>query len=324
MLDLFSGIGGFSLGLERAGMRTVAFCEAERYCRMVLRAHWPKVPIYERIETLTAARLARDGIEPPELICGGFPCQDISCAGAGAGLDGARSGLWREFARLIGECRPAWVIIENVAQLRSRGLDRILADLAALGFDAEWHCIPAAPFGAPHLRDRVWIVAYADRERLRLAEQRRAGRRQHVQDGGLTEPVEHGAARAVANAARIGREERSVKSEIRTGFDECAQLAGGSTSLADSHGGRCALGRHAQHGIQRGAAGIEPDGCGAGRWGYGPIIAGAIEGGWEPEPDVGRVAHGVPARVDRLAALGNALIPQIPEFLGRAIMRSAR
>src|SRR5690348_9062921 len=122
-------------------MQTVAFCEIEPYCRAVLTKHWPGVPCYTDVRQLTAERLAADGIVPA-VICGGFPCQDISQAGKRAGIEGERSGLWREFARLIGEIRPRVAIVENVAALLNRGLDAVLADLAALGFDAEWHCIP--------------------------------------------------------------------------------------------------------------------------------------------------------------------------------------
>jgi DNA (cytosine-5)-methyltransferase 1 len=161
LLDLFSGIGGFSLGLERSGnFRTVAFCEIEPYCRWVLKKHWPNVKCYGDIRKLTADILRSDGIAV-DAICGGFPCQDISFAGKGAGLDGERSGLWREFARLIGELRPRYVFVENVAALLGRGLGTVLGDLAAFGYDAEWHCIPAAAVGAPHRRDRVWIIAYS-------------------------------------------------------------------------------------------------------------------------------------------------------------------
>lgn len=167
VLDLFSGIGGFSLGLERAGMRTVAFCEIDSYCRAVLRKHWPDVPCYEDIHELTAARLADDGIGPIDLICGGFPCQDISNAGKRAGIEGERSGLWSEYARLIGEIRPKYAIVENVAALLGRGLERVLRDLAEIGFDAEWDCIPAAAVGALHFRDRVWITAYPNANGMR-------------------------------------------------------------------------------------------------------------------------------------------------------------
>ena len=183
VLDLFSGIGGFSLGLERAGMRTVAFCEIDPYCRRVLAKHWPDVPVWGDIRTLTCewimanatgndvARRRHSGGDQPnaerisenaaiDVICGGFPCQDISVAGKGAGLAGERSGLWSEYARIIGEVRPRYVIVENVAALLGRGIERVLGDLAALGYDAEWDCIPASAVGAPHRRDRVWLVAY--------------------------------------------------------------------------------------------------------------------------------------------------------------------
>lgn len=170
VLDLFSGIGGFSLGLERAGMRTIAFCEVNQFCQAILAKHWPGVPIFGDIRFLSGnekgrvvywggpAREFRD-IGPIDVICGGFPCQDISLAGEGAGIDGERSGLWREYARLVGELRPRYVIVENVAALLGRGIGRVLGDLASLGYDAEWHCIPASAVGLPHTRDRVWIVA---------------------------------------------------------------------------------------------------------------------------------------------------------------------
>jgi DNA (cytosine-5)-methyltransferase 1 len=288
VLDLFSGIGGFSLGLERAGLRTVAFCEIDPYCRAVLAKHWPGVPCYDDITTLTVQRLAADGIiddvadagsvgrsvAKPEnsgghcatrgkgreqasrparsgidLICGGFPCQDISTAGKGAGITGARSGLWSEYARIIGEIRPRYVIVENVAALLGRGIERVLGDLAALGFDAEWHCIPASAVGAPHRRDRVWIVAYPKYQRWR-------GMDTAAWNG--TEP--HGGGEDVvdADSRQMGR--------LTIAWGQCDQ--------------------------------------------------------WLVEPDVGRVAHGVSARVDRLRSLGNAVVPQIPEIIGRAIMSS--
>jgi len=158
VLDLFSGIGGFSVGLEAAGMRTVAFCECEPFCKAVLKKHWPEVPIYDDVQSLTADRLVTDGIRV-DVICGGFPCQDISFAGAGEGLAGKRSGLWYEFHRLIEEIKPRYAIIENVSALRSRGLDAVLGSLAQIGYDAEWHCIPASAVGAPHRRDRIWVIA---------------------------------------------------------------------------------------------------------------------------------------------------------------------
>lgn len=174
VLDLFSGIGGFSLGLERTGgFETVAFCEIEEYPRRVLAKHWPDVPIYEDVRNVTGERLATDGIAV-DVITGGFPCQDISTAGKQAGIgEGTRSGLWSEIARLCGELRPKYVIVENVAALLSgpserRGawFGRVLGDLAEVGYDAEWHCIPATYVGLQHIRDRVWIMAYPQCKRL--------------------------------------------------------------------------------------------------------------------------------------------------------------
>ena len=162
VLDLFSGIGGFSLGLERTGgFRTVAFCEIDPYCRKVLNKHWPEVPCYDDIREL------RLPTEFADVVCGGFPCQDISTAGKGAGITGERSGLWVEMCRVIGEVRPRYAIVENVSALLGRGLGTVLGDLAQIGYDAEWHCIPASAVGAPHRRDRIWIVAYPGRGSVR-------------------------------------------------------------------------------------------------------------------------------------------------------------
>lgn len=173
VLDLFSGIGGFSLGLDRTGgFETVAFCEIEEFPRKVLAKHWPEVPCYHDVTKLTGDILKRDGISV-DVITGGFPCQDISVAGKQAGIsEGTRSGLWSEIVRLIGELSPRYVIVENVAALLSgpseqRGgwFGSILGDLAECGYDAEWENIPAAAVGAPHRRERVWIVAYPNKIR---------------------------------------------------------------------------------------------------------------------------------------------------------------
>ena len=164
VLDLFSGIGGFSLGLERTGgFETVAFCEIEEFPRKVLAKHWPKVPCYHDVRELTAERLAADGIAV-DVITGGFPCQDVSLAngvwGNRDGLSGERSGLFYEVSRLVGELNPIGVILENVSQLLRNGLKEVLKAFAALGYDVEWHCIPASRVGSIQNRDRIWIVAY--------------------------------------------------------------------------------------------------------------------------------------------------------------------
>ena len=156
-LDLFSGIGGIALGLHRAGpFKTECFVESDLWCQQILRHHWPDTRIHDDVCTLDTSTLG-----DIDLIAGGFPCQDISFAGDGKGLDGDRSGLWREFRRIIGELRPRFVIVENVSALLYRGLGEVLGDLASLRYDAEWHCIPASHLGGTHIRDRVFIIAYA-------------------------------------------------------------------------------------------------------------------------------------------------------------------
>lgn len=158
VLDIFSGIGGFSIGLEAIGMQTVAFCEINPFCRQILKKYWPSVPIFSDITTIDKKDLKT--LPRIDIIAGGFPCQDILVAGKGGGIKAKRSGLWKEFARLINEIRPKYTIIENVANLRSQGLISVLQDLWAIGYNAEWHCISASAFGAPHRRDRIWIIAY--------------------------------------------------------------------------------------------------------------------------------------------------------------------
>ena len=160
VLDLFSGIGGFSLGLERAGMETVAFCEVCPDAQNVLRKHWPGTPIFNDVRLLNATTIRSAGIERVDVIAGGFPCQDISVAGKLAGIEGERSGLWEEYARIIDELKPEFAIIENVANLRSSGLATVIKDLWEIGYDAEWHIIPASAVGLPHQRERLWIIAY--------------------------------------------------------------------------------------------------------------------------------------------------------------------
>lgn len=244
VLDLFSGIGGFSLGLERAGMRTVAFCEIEPYCQAVLRKHWPDVPCFEDIRTLTRADIA----ETVDVICGGFPCQDISFQGFRAGLTGERSGLWTELARLVGEFQPKYVLVENVSALLFFEFEQVLRDLAALGFDAEWECVPASYLGACHHRDRLWLVAYPQEKH---------------------DPA--------------GECERVPKINFRTAL---SRGAAGGTSLC-KHEGKATT-----------TLGGEPALC---------------------RTDDG-LSHGLVQR--QLSGYGNAVVPQVVEQIGRAIMES--
>ena len=239
--SLFSGIGGMDLGLERAGLRCVWQVEINDFCRRVLAKHWPGVRRHDDVRTFPPA-------DPSEWSCdviaGGFPCQDISTAGPKTGLAGERSGLWAEYARIVGLVRPRHVLVENVAAMLGRGLDRVLGDLAALGFDAGWDCIPAAYVGAPigrEGRDRLWLVA-------------------HAHGRGCCRP-------GVSRATR----------------------------------------RQLVAGVARGGVSV-------------PRLAGAMSGHWDVEPGVGRVADGIPRRVDRLRGLGNAVVPQVAEWLGRRLL----
>lgn len=207
VLDLFSGVGAYSLGLERTGgFKTVAFCEKDPFARRILRKHWPDVPTYEDVETLTGERLRSDGIIPRWIVAG-WPCQDVSPAGERVGLDGARSGLFEHIARLARETGAVGLLLENSANLLAiNGGDNfghILRTLAALGFDVTWHCLSAAAFDAPHIRDRLWIVAMVadasvDLRRAGLCEDgpRGSGRRQS--DNG-------GCASDAANADRLAK-----------------------------------------------------------------------------------------------------------------------
>ena len=273
--SLFAGIGGLDLGLERAGMECVWQVENDEYATRVLEKHWPDVARYgdvrdchgaeacpnvadaeSRREAIAERRIAKVGkgrglstgggcatcLQSVDLICGGFPCQDVSLAGKRAGLAGKRTTLWDEFARIIRELRPRWVLAENVPGLYSandgRFFGKILRDLAESGYDAEWDCIPAAAVGAPHRRYRVFIVAHAESQHRR------------------NEPSNPG---------------NGTQRNCRSIFDASRK----NTRFGNA---------------------------------------------WATEPDVGRVADGVPARVDRLRCLGNAVVPQVAEWIGRRIM----
>jgi DNA (cytosine-5)-methyltransferase 1 len=273
VLDLFAGIGGFSLGLERTGgFKTVAFCEVDKKAQAVLNKHWPHVPIYDDVTKLKG----KDLNETIDIITGGFPCQDISLAGKGAGLEGARSGLWWEFHRLIKEIQPKWVIAENVSALRSRGLDQVLSSLSEIGYDAEWHCIPASAVGAPHRRDRIWIVAYP----------RHGGRG----DIWAVKEGDNPSIERTANSNPIGGP--SKQSTLMA----YPNIIGAQVQ---------ASGEHASQQVLRGSS---------------EAWRAPVGDFWSVEPSVGRVAHGVSGRVDRLKQLGNAVVPQIPELIGRAIL----
>ena len=154
--SLFSGIGGIEYGLERTGKyKTVWFVEKDEYCQGILRKRFPNVPVYDDVTRVDFSSLPR-----VDVITGGFPCQDISNAGKRAGIEGSRSALWKHIVRAIVSLRPRFVFVENVTALTRRGLDKVLCDLAQVGYDAEWHCIPASAVGAHHRRDRICVISY--------------------------------------------------------------------------------------------------------------------------------------------------------------------
>lgn len=304
--SLFSGIGGFDLGFERAGMRVDWQVELDPYCQAVLARHFPDAARYEDVR-----EVGIDSLDPVDLICGGFPCQDLSSAGRGAGIDGARSGLWSEFARIVRELRPRYVVVENVpALLTGKGkrwdrgpIGRVLGDLAEARYDAEWACLSAGEFGAPHLRKRVWIVAYPARDAEAGAAPESGAERQRARAGGT-----QGRARELPDADRDGCPQGlclGTRSEQSTGSADA--LRGCAVAIvADAEGSR----REA-----RGSDRLGED---------QPAEGSSRPGWWGAEPAVGRVADGVPHRVDRLAALGNALVPQIAEWIGRRILEYER
>lgn len=326
VLSLFSGIGGLELGLEwTGGFVTVAQCEKKPHARAVLAKNWPGVHCHDDVTTYEFKEGEAD------VITAGFPCQDLSYAGVGAGLSGARSGLYREVIRGIRVVRPLRAVLENVAALLSRGLGTVLGDLAEIGYDAEWHCIPASAVGAPHRRDRIWIVANpcdfrhgADngfgKDTGETVETRSAWhQRKRVRDvswgsraplsGWLAKSIYEIRADAAGQRCSEAREFRYRESEERS-----ARIR---EEVADAGGVGCEGQRFSRKGEpaseqkqpRREVAGGSEQTRPNASW-------------WATEPGLGRVADGVPNRVDRLEELGNAVVPQIPEVIGRAILAS--
>jgi DNA (cytosine-5)-methyltransferase 1 len=260
--SLFAGIGGIDLGFERAGMSCRWQVEINPYAQKVLAKHWPNVRRHDDVRTWP-----QPDTEYVDIIAGGFPCQDISYAGKGAGLEGERSGLFYEVMRIVREMGPRYVVLENVAALLTRGMGDVLGSLASVGFNAEWHCIPAAAVSAPHIRDRVFILANSQSDRWKQGQSHssgcceRDGARKKYRPWGTSANVADTDSQGFANAQR--------------------QRAATASPRRDK-----------------------------------PIA----NDWWNIEPDVGRVANGVPKRVDRLRGLGNAVVPQVAEFIGRMIV----
>ena len=265
IIDTFSGIGGFSLAARwLGGFQTVQFVEWEPYCQQILAQHFPDTPIHGDITTFFPAAGAAD------VICGGFPCQDISTAGKQAGIkQGTRSGLFYELMRVVRTVQPRYVVMENVAAILTNGLDTVLGELAEAGFDAEWACIPASAVGACHQRDRWWLVAYSNRW--------------DGQSGQVARSAVH------EQAARQGAD----------GDAGSADEVGGD--VADTHGQRQQEQRNAAiPGQQRWP-----------RWGNAPRSLSPDWRSYLSEPVLRRGDDGLSGRVDRLKALGNAVVPQV-------------
>ena len=282
VLDLFSGIGGFSLGLERAGMKTVHFVENEPYCQKVLAKNFPGVPIHGDIKTFHYDK-------PVELISGGFPCQPYSHAGKQRGKEDDRH-LWEEYLRIIQEVRPPWVIGENVSGIINMELDQVLSDLEGENYSHQSLIIPACSLNAPHRRDRVWIIA------------RRNAMGNSEYNGSST--------------AKESRSPSSISNNSPQGKDKTFQSTGTSGRRNNENvayankeriQGRKETGNLESEGTQRNQFSLR---CSQRRIGKN----------WSIEPELGRVANGIPSRVDRIKSLGNAVVPQIVEIIGRAIM----
>lgn len=277
--SLFSGIGGLDLGLERAGMEVKWQVEIDPFCQKVLAKHWPGVTRYGDIKTLTGEEL-----EPVDLICGGFPCQPVSVAGKRLAQADER-WLWPEFQRVLGVVRPRYVVIENVPGLYDRGLSDVLGGLAALGFDAEWTHLSAASFGAPHLRERIFIVAYAPGE-------------------------------------RCGREPFFNTQHDLPHYREWDAAQG----IRGWKGWQRWLNEVNQTGIVTHAAGTRLEGHGreliAARPSLASVTSADSHGGAAEQTAslLCGVDDGIPDWMDRMKSLGNAVVPQVAEWIGRRIV----
>ncbi len=298
--SLFSGIGGLELGLERAGLGPVLWqCEIDPFCRRVLAKHWPTVT---RFEDVTQPR----SYPHVDVICGGFPCQDVSSAGKQRGLGGARSGLWYHFASIVAKVRPSFVVIENVASGAPKWLPSVRRHLHMLGYDSAAYAISAADVGAPHIRRRVFVVAHASGGRRR--KQQSAAARIEVRLG----TPDRSELLAYANGAELRQQQRRGCGASGEGAP-FAERHGEPGSLAHPDGERW---HRRGRPVELNSDDADDSGTGAGRGATGGNAR------WAPEPNVGRVANGVPSRVDRLRALGNAVVPQCAEVVGRVIMAS--
>jgi len=288
--SLFAGIGGFDLGLERAGMECHWQCEIDPFCQKVLAKHWPDVKRYEDIKNVRYP-------EPVDLICGGFPCQPFSCAGKRGGSNDDRF-LWPEMLRVISEVRSAWVLAENVAGIIRMELDRVLSDLEGEGYETQTFVIPACAVNAPHRRDRVWIVAHAKISRRKTFGVHGMGERKL---GAVYAPCTD------RHATNTTRQLPHGGGNTRTaGWGE---FADGDKDAADTSGQRLQRRKRPGAHEERQAAYGSTTECNS-----------AWDEPWiEAATRLCGIHDGVPGRVDRLKSLGNAVVPQIVEVIGKFI-----
>ena len=357
--SLFSGIGGIDLGLERTGhFRTVWFSEIDSYANRVLAKHWPNVPNLGNVKEIDYATVTR-----PDVLVGGYPCQPFSTAGKRLGESDPRH-LWPECLRALRELRPRYALFENVRGHLSLGFAQVLSDLAALGFNAEWQIIPAASVGAPHRRDRLFIVAYPSGQ-FGYGLNNNAGDSQQSQTA--TKFGNSSGEENVAYPNSNGETERGQCADVpsqnsgwgddggRGRGDFGQECLGGSGEVASNVANANSQSRNVrgcsngqgtarewstiQKPSSRGSGNVADDECerygehgqptdvGSARevWGHyrGREAAHDLGEWWESEPDVGRVANGIPSRVDRLRALGNAVVPQVAEMIGYMIAEHA-
>ena len=314
--SLFSGIGGLELGIERAipDSKTIWQVEQNPFARSVLKRHWPNARRYADVREVGSQNL-----EPVSILVGGFPCQDISQAGSRAGIDGERSGLWSEFARIIREIRPEYVVVENVAALLSNGMDRVVGEMAESGYDCQWDCIPASAVRARHRRDRIFIIGtLADTARANGSACLQTKDRQEKRKprgSCCCSRTESNVADAIGRRIQPERRSENVfettsEMERSEGISQLCSVDGCGEDVADP---MCkGLERHGSTRNARKLRAQKQTG----------LFSRSLRhvAAWEPESDVGRVAHGVPDRVDRLRCLGNAVVPQVGEVIGRVIL----
>ncbi len=323
-ISLFSGAAGLDMGVELAGIsrRVVAYVEREAYACEVLASRMEKgdmapAPIWTDVSTF-------DGHPFRGLVgcvSGGFPCQDISVAGKQAGIEGQRSGLWKQFARIVSEVQPRLVVIENVAALRTNGLEVVLADLAALGFDAEWGTLRASDVGATHHRDRLFILAY--HHSYGLGSGSATARVQGHQHTSRGHNVDGRGGEAVANAPSDGRGQGRAQSDAQGSAEP---RESGETHVADSERGRRGQVRGQREPELASSQVSAPAEFGL-EWPPGPDDAVAwrrvVESRPDLEPSVRRVADGLANRVDRLRLTGNGVVPrQAAEALIQLLRRT--